>query len=249
MSRAGSAGKIEVRHTYCYPASSYEYVPEPASNRSGRYDCPQNTRAQKVSNAHINLALELLPVQGATTADACTCVSGFYAEQFNLSKTLCVPCPTGSECFGHDFPPVARQGYGGLHGPQAIQKLYACPGKERCPGSECDCIGGVVRTNGTVVFRCAVGYLQGSALCSLCAEGYARRMRACSECGADGLLYLLLAIFVSLAWFPLLGTLLAEFEALEIVINFVQFLGLCKPPPPSTPSPSACLRPVPRGVI
>lgn len=50
----------------------------------------------------------------------------------------------------------------------------------------------------------------------------------CSRCSMNGTVYFLIVLLVALAWFPVLTHLSQSFAGLQIVVDFVQFLGICE---------------------
>ena len=133
----------------------------------------------------------------------------------------------GARCIGANFPPIAAPGNGKLSADS--RSFYSCSGSERCPGNVCDCIGGVIESvNSTIAFRCGLGYLDGSPLCSLCDTqlGYAKTLGECKSCEMPSVMYGLISLLVIFVWFPVLSKITENFESLEILINFISFLGL-----------------------
>lgn len=173
------------------------------------------------------------------------------SNQMLNGSARCRRCPEGAICDGHALPPRSRAGFGVLttktgagepvldanlelmkHLSDGHDAFYACMGEERCPGEDCDCLGGMLTvSNSTLVsvpMRCGTGYLAGSALCGLCDSElrYVNTLEECKECEWDPPWYLLISITVVVLWFPIMASLSEAAESLEISFNFLQFLGL-----------------------
>ena len=98
------------------------------------------------------------------------------------------------------------------------------------PQDCCDCIGGyhdilAPDTVNSTIVRCGPGYKDGSALCSLCEDGYALRANQCVQCDGQAT-----AIILPLVLFPIIllfiQRLTSYFESCEISLAFLQFLGV-----------------------
>lgn len=180
-------------------------------------------------------------VEGATSEQQCMCREGTY-----LLNGVCMGCPNGALCNGGALPPIAAVGFGqlepvnrsvkgqhvretnGTTHAAAIHQFYACNGKERCPGSSCDCIGGkVVSTDQVASMRCGTGYVD-SPLCAQCDQeaDYAMSLGVCTKCSMPSMLYFFISAIVSLLWFPIFALVAEQVESAEIIVSVLQFLGL-----------------------
>ena len=228
-------GTYERDHTICEPAASAYYIPYRGTTEGGDAaagkpitDCPAGTQVQEVLWDNGEVVVQLR--KGGSNASDCTCKTGKYVSAVDEA---CLVCPDHAACDGNVFPPLALPGYGLLS--KTSMNYYPCRGQGRCPGSQCDCIGGQHELGSTspVAFvsnraRCAEGYVEDSALCSLCdtENDYALQLGECTQCTLPMSSYLALGLAAVLLWFPLVGTITDRCESLEIAFAFVQFLGM-----------------------
>ena len=254
---ACEVGKFEVSNAVCMTAESRFYVPLRGQEESGKMSCPLNTLYTEIfedgDGVIVQLArgassleqctcapglfdvsslqqyLQSSIINGTNTIDGSnTSQSSLFGPigDINGTTTQCQPCTRGASCLGNVLPPIARPGYSFLS--STSPNVYQCPGFERCPGPECDCVGGRhdASLGTSMLTRCGDGYLDGAPLCSLCSEGYAMSMQQCRECTMGGSVYLILSMALILIWFPAQKYLTSEMESLEISFEFVQFLGI-----------------------
>ena len=147
---------------------------------------------------------------------------------------MCSVCPKGAKCMGNTLPPIADLGYGLVT--QGSEKFFQCRGAQRCySNGGCDCLGGKITAGigGNISIEaqpalCGGGYLDGSPLCAECdfESGFAMTLGECSACDWGSFLYLIIAAFVVVIWFPVTAYFCETFESLEITFAFLQFLGL-----------------------
>ena len=111
-------------------------------------------------------------------------------------------------------------------------KCFCTGGTFDKPLDCCDCIGGIhplPYSGSSEIARCGPGYLDGSALCSLCDRTgdtkYALKANVCVECGGEAG-----HIIVPLVLFPIIllfiQRLTANMESTEISLALLQFLGV-----------------------
>ena len=150
----------------------------------------------------------------------------------------------GAECKGHTLRPVAKPGWGVLNReddgkPGQHPVFHLCAQHARCAAGDarCDCLGGSHDTSATltdanapivhVLSRCGDGFVQGSALCSLCEPGRGKRDGNCSKCSFAPSFYWIATLLYVLLWFPLLREVTTKYtRSLYTTIAFLQFLGI-----------------------
>ena len=214
-------GTFEVSHRLCQIADRFSFVPEPAMNHSMR--C--NASMEVLDPLFTDGSLYLKRLEGAVSSAQCLCIEGFY-----FADGACQTCPEGAVCPGAMLMPIADIGFGQLvwtNGTRQLTNFYPCTGLERCPGSDCDCIGGaVISAMDVTPQRCADGYVQGSPLCAKCDDGYANSLGVCTECTMPSTTYLLISLVVTLLWFPVFAKVAEMTASIEISVGVLQFLGL-----------------------
>ena len=109
-------------------------------------------------------------------------------------------------------------------------RCYCLGGSVDDPRGCCDCIGGkhgahsITQIDSNVA-RCGPGYKDGSALCSLCEDGYALKANECVKCqDKAGHIILPLVLFPLILLF--IQRLTGSMESTEISLAFLQFLGV-----------------------
>lgn len=225
-------GKYEVMNLFCQVAESNFYVETWGSNQTGRFPCKPNSQVQTFfSVSATEVALQLST--GATNSSHCLCKAGFFIDFGD-----CVECPSEADCYGANFPPVAKKGYGQV---ESSKHFFRCPNYEECvvDSDACDCLGGSVNMTAleATPFACSIkgGYAYGANLCGKCdaSQGFARQGRRCAECtlgnsdNGGGGAYAAFAIIVVLCWFPILRDLITNrFRSMYTTTSFLQYLGV-----------------------
>ena len=183
--------------------------------------------------------IQVTDALGSTNVSACQCPPATYQEVAGIPES-CTPCPHGATCLGAAIPPVALPGFGQLDAAFVTSssvntdtpfEFYECANAEVCkePGREheCDCIGGKVSFNQTITSRCGVGYRTDSALCAECdSPDYAQTQGACRRCELSSSSYLLISLISVPVIFFTIDWLSTNVESIEIVLAFLQFVGV-----------------------
>ena len=214
-------GTYEVSNSLCTEADSRHYAPRHALTQAELVPCAAHT-AVHVIFVEPGSDPAVRKGTGAANASQCTCLPGYYepaALRANRSADeamRCTRCPPGAICHGDSLKPIARAGYGQLVTDGSDGGFFPCIGIGRCPGSECDCIGGgfapaadSVGLPAIVPARCGAGYSANSPLCSICSadEDYAVTLGVCKKCDWGSNTYLLLSVLVIVLWFPITAKL------------------------------------------
>ena len=166
-------GTYEVERALCKAVDSFHFIPLPGQDESGKVPCSTGsdfalrTRHMAVSMEGSVVTVE--PQQGAQRREQCACQPGAYSlaafgnvSAPNATSNItggaieCLACPEGAVCLGGLVKPYAEPGYGVLEWDESLlvsnylsrglAGFYPCLGSERCPGEDCDCLGGSARS-------------------------------------------------------------------------------------------------------